>query len=83
MTNWEKVSYSRVTNSEIFPSNKKINILNDVIRKTRKDFEEKMKKLQADKDEIQNACDHEYHFTSSGPYDDYYECKFCGHETEV
>lgn len=82
MTNWKKVEWSYDENPEVFPLNKKINKLNDKIRELKKKYKEDLKTLELEVDRIQNECDHYYHMRSSGAYEDNYECKFCGHETE-
>lgn len=76
---YDKFDYSKPL------ANPKIKILTDETNEVKKELkriqlllEEKKAKLL----EIQNDCDHEYFFISSGPYEDYYMCKLCGHETD-
>ena len=47
------------------------------------DCEFEMRKIRGDIREIRDKCDHEFQFCCSGMYDDNYQCKHCGEETEV
>jgi hypothetical protein len=76
---YDKFDYSKPL------TNPKIKILTDETNEVKKELkriqlilEEKKAKLL----EIQSDCDHEYFFLSSGPYEDYYRCKHCGHEKD-
>jgi len=81
MTNWAKVKYSHDKNPEIFPTIQRINDIDDEIYAVLKEKKAELEKLNKEKEEIQNNCDHHYHLEATGMYDDSYRCKFCGHET--
>ena len=46
-------------------------------------LQEEIKKLKHEIYEFQENCKHEFYFSCSGTYDDYYTCIHCGYECEV
>lgn len=52
------------------------------LRKKIRALEKEIKEVEQQIENIQSKCEHYYQFSSGGPYEDNYNCKFCGHDTE-
>ncbi len=73
------VSHDRYTGH----NNEAIHLLENEIRllnTEKKMIDNKIIDIRGKIQEIQSNCDHEYMLESTGPYEDAYTCKKCGHE---
>jgi hypothetical protein len=74
-----KHKYSREQCTYDPPTNEKVVSLLEQHEKAR----EEVKRIAKEINKIREECEHTYFFTTSGAYDDFYECSKCGHETYI